>query len=315
MAKGMSNQRTGQLGVNAVERVVLHEWKSRWQTIDAQNDDGIDGLIFLERDNQPTGQIIYAQVKCRNAKVTSDHVKIGEADGIVDQSALWRRVAGAAIIIYVNASTWEMTWGNLRDEALKQGTRLHLPRANCFNKAARREIEALCGHLPWDMMLPRVATEASDFRYIEEDQSLARGAQSKYKEMRALGLRLGHVNGPLVRFTQEGWRHITRRGRRRLRRHQAFLLLGVVPKMLAKATIEDLRRLTKRKGEETYALRAMVAFPFRQSSMIKLVLKRKADTPPDAYDFHTVYEYRRKRDLLGIRLGAATSTQPIITKT
>ena len=45
---GLSKQRQGQLGVNAVERIVLKGWNSRWQPLDAVNDDGVDGLIFIE---------------------------------------------------------------------------------------------------------------------------------------------------------------------------------------------------------------------------------------------------------------------------
>ena len=50
MMTNLSTQRTGQLGVNVVERIVL-EWGARWQSLDAVNDDGIDGLIFIEEND------------------------------------------------------------------------------------------------------------------------------------------------------------------------------------------------------------------------------------------------------------------------
>lgn len=66
--KGLHTQKTGQIGVNAVERVILLDWKCRWQMIDGHNDDGADGLIFVEDGYKTNGQIIYVQIKHRVLK-------------------------------------------------------------------------------------------------------------------------------------------------------------------------------------------------------------------------------------------------------
>lgn len=63
-----SSVRQGQLGVNVVERLVLgFGW--RWQQLDAANDDGVDGLIFVEENGSPNGQILYVQVKCHRSRL------------------------------------------------------------------------------------------------------------------------------------------------------------------------------------------------------------------------------------------------------
>jgi hypothetical protein len=75
-SQGLSTQKRGQLGANIVERIVLKDWNSRWQQIDAQNDDGVDGLIFLEAGNRPTGQIIFAQIKCHQSPISDSKVSV-----------------------------------------------------------------------------------------------------------------------------------------------------------------------------------------------------------------------------------------------
>jgi len=47
-------------------------WNSRWQQLDAHNDDAVDGLILLESGGEMTGQVIFVQVKCSRRKLRDD---------------------------------------------------------------------------------------------------------------------------------------------------------------------------------------------------------------------------------------------------
>ncbi len=78
----MKTQRKGQISINLAENIVIDQWESRWQPIEAHNDDGIDALIFIERGGEITGQIVYVQVKyMKPLIVNSDHANFA-AHGI-----------------------------------------------------------------------------------------------------------------------------------------------------------------------------------------------------------------------------------------
>ena len=165
---GLKTQRHGQIGVNIVERLVLRDWKSRWQQIDSQNYDGVDVLIFLEHKSSSTGQIIFAQIKCQSARVdTNKRICLG-----VDQERLarivdrWHRVIGAVILVHVDPNTLEARWVNLRDEQAVVSTQIYVPLDQSFNKEARKQISVLCGNLYRDLRFDPIHTVAADFSHL-----------------------------------------------------------------------------------------------------------------------------------------------------
>lgn len=116
VAMSLAKQRQGQIGVNVLERIVLRDWSSRWQQLDAHNDDAVDGLIFLEKGGEMTGQVIFAQVKCHQASLRSDGnraVKI-KARQLQRNIHTWRCVVGATILVLVDPETLEARWVDLR---------------------------------------------------------------------------------------------------------------------------------------------------------------------------------------------------------
>lgn len=302
---GLSTQRRGQVGVNVVERIVLNEWQARWQPIEAQNDDGVDGLIFLESGGRATGQIVFAQVKCHNSprRANGDirvHVGTEKLAANIDR---WRRVVGAAILIHVDPKNLTARWIDLRDPE-KTGSEVIVPKDCIFDGGARRSVAALTGLIHRDVLLARVNTVAADYSYIRTTEKLSAAALKFYGTLKERRLRLGG-DGPRVRFTKDGWQHITRPQRRILTRYQSQLLLGAIPKMLDAIDIDDLRPFTKGAGtfaESFVSVSALVTFPFRQSAVVKMILKpTMADGGAQEFDFYTIYESRRRRDALGRR--------------
>jgi hypothetical protein len=303
--RGLSTQRRGQLGVNVVERVVLNEWKARWQPIDAQNDDGVDGLIFLESGGRATGQIVFAQVKCHDSPRRADgaiRVNVGTKK-LKANIERWRRVVGVAILIHVDPRTLIARWVDLHD-AERTGSEVIVPVENFLDAGARRTVAALTGLIHRDVLLKRVDTVSDDHIYIQNGEKISFSALKFYGELKKRQLRLGN-NGPLVRFTKDGWQHITRPGRRILTRLQSQMLLGTVPKILGATNLDDLRPFRQADpggdGEFT-SLSALVTFPYRQSAVVKIVFRpTSTDQDAEVLDFHTIYEERRRRDALGRR--------------
>lgn len=301
----MEKQKRGQLGVNVVERIVLQDWRGRWQPIDSVNDDGVDGLIFMESRGVPTGQIVFVQIKCTSKKPRSDNVV---AVAIAQEKLTmnferWRRVVGAAILVHVNPETLEAHWVNLRDEKSRGSTQVFVPLKNIFNKSSRKEISKLCGTIHRDLLIKKLKTRDSDFSYLKGKEHIQVCARKYYKKLDSLALHLGG-NGPVVRFTKEGWDHITRFGRARLTQLQSFQLLGAVKEMIESTNESELREVKPENGcpVELVYLVAAISFPHRQTAVVKIILWRRNDPIKGInYSFRTIYEPRRRHDVLGVR--------------
>jgi hypothetical protein len=165
----LNTQRRGQIGVNIVESIILNGWNSRFQPIDGHNDDGIDGLIFLEAGGEMTGQVIFAQVKCFG-RVRKD--KRGRFCLPVNSEKLhknferWRRLVGAAIVIYVDPVSRKSYWANARDSDAIKGSQIFVPEAQTFDAGAQNIIARLCGTIHRDLLAPHVETVAEDFPHL-----------------------------------------------------------------------------------------------------------------------------------------------------
>lgn len=301
-SNGMSTLRSGQLGIATVETIVLKEWESRWQQVDSQNDDAIDGLIFLERENRPTGQIVFAQVKRQAAKLVEGSYAVQISRETLQRNLdRWRRLAGAAILVHVDPTTDVARWVNVRKSSAVGNTRVYVPEHSLFDADAKNEIARLAGNLHHDLMMPQVSSLRDDFPHLRSRDHLQVAARALYRDLDSEGIRLGGT-GPRVRFSRSGWRHITRPGRTSAMRFQSFVLLGVARKVLAAADQSILKRFTPRSYTTggLKALNAAVSFPFRQTATVKIVLRAKPELPDDLW-FHTIYEPRRKRDPLGVK--------------
>jgi hypothetical protein len=300
---GLWKQRQGQLGVNAVERIVLHGWQSRWQSIDATNDDGVDGLIIAEKGGSPTGQVIFVQVKCSPKSGTASHFKFPvNIERMNRNLRRWRRLVGAAIVIWVDPDSAKAFWANLRDPETIVGTQIFVPKSNVFNEKAKRNILSLCGTLHADLLLRRIATTAVDFHYLLGAASIKSGAREVYRNLEASELKF-EGSPQNIGFTREGWHHLTRRNRAPMARFQSLCLLGAVEKIVRSTHESELRTVRPAKGREPelVAASATIVFPFRQSAVVMVVFRKRLGANNEAnYSFHTIHEPRRKRDLWGL---------------
>lgn len=243
-------QRQGQLGVNVVERIVLATWNARWQPLEAHNDDGIDGLIFLEKGGELTGQIVFVQVKCIRTKKRAD----GKLAIPIDASKLaknleaWRRVVGAAIVVLVDPDDLVARWVDIRLCNARTSAQILVPDGQIFDESAKAELSALCGTLHQDLQALKVHTFADDFRHLRSSDHVQISSRSTYRSLQRTPTKLG-VNGEQVHFDREGWRHMTRRGRSELSKYQSFVLLGAARKIIENYSLA-LNDLPKNTGND-----------------------------------------------------------------
>ncbi|CAO3450081.1 hypothetical protein [Azospirillum argentinense] len=302
----LSTQRTGQIGVNVVESIVLREWRARWQQIDSTNDDGLDGLIFLEARGEYTGQIIHVQVKCLSAPFSKKRgcfrVPI-QKKKLDTNKNVWKRTVGATILVYVDRETLKAYWVNVRDTTSIGETQVFVPKSNQFDSKARGEIRRLCGTIHIDQLLPIVETKAAYFDYLTSKDHISVSSRGYYRNLKEMKLKFKDSDS-LIHFTREGWKHITRSSRSPLLRLQSFQILGTIPSIISKFREIDLKVFRTRTESEidlVYA-QALVKFSFRQTAAISLVFRKRIDENGIInYSFHTIYEARRNRDVIGIR--------------
>lgn len=299
---GLSKQRKGQLGVNAVERIVLRDWKSRWQPLDAVNDDGVDGLIFIERGGIPTGQIVHVQVKCRSEQPSNGKFALAiGTDKLARNAARWRRVVGAAILVKVDPDTLTAHWADVRDGHSVVGSQVFVSIENTFDALAKNRISDLCGTLHGDLLLPQLKTSANDFAYLSSSAAPIVAARQEYRRLNTLSLRFADSNAK-VHFTREGWRHMNRRGRERLAKSQSWSLIGTLPHIVSETSEQSLMvvRPSKKGLPDLVAATVTILFPHRQSAIVRAVFRRRGQPGAWDYSFHTLYEPRRKRNLMGV---------------
>ncbi|WP_319531124.1 DUF4365 domain-containing protein [uncultured Cohaesibacter sp.] len=304
---GLTNQRQGQIGVNVVERIVLAEWGARWQPLEAHNDDAIDGLIFLEKGGELSGQIVFVQIKCLAAPLRNSgkYAIPINAPNLARNLGAWRKVVGAAIVVLVDPETLVARWTDIRPEATRTSSQIYVPSNNLFNKAAKHVISGLCGTLHQDLQAQKVHTFAEDFPHLRCRDHIQRSSRQVYKSLQNVPTRLGG-NGEQVHFDREGWRHITRPDRSQLTRYQSFVLLGAVRKIIESYNvrlIDSSKPLSNMLDVSFMQIDSMVSFPFRQTGLIRLVLKcvnvGSNDSPK--LKFWTVYEPRRKLNGMGVQ--------------
>lgn len=298
----LDTQKKGQIGINVVERIVIRDWKCRWQQVDSHNDDGIDGLIFLERNGEMNGKIIYAQIKsATNAIVTNNN----ELAIRMDKSKLkryinrWRTIAGAAIIIYVDLNSLFAYWVDARYQD-SLGARLLIPRNNTFNKYAKKEISRLCGTIGEDLRLKEIRSQQKDFYHLYSGGDLELESGKLYEKLKKNPVPT-YDNSAFIYFDENGWRHIADEIKSNLMRYQSFVLLGLAKRLIRSVSIEDLStHIEKENSRDNFvAARFVVTFTFRHTAIVKIVLKEKL--PSKEYYFYNIFECRRQRNVLGVR--------------
>jgi hypothetical protein len=303
--RSSATQRTGQIGVNVVERICLEELRGRWQAVDGHNDDGTDGLLFLEdRSGELTGQIVFIQVKCWALTPTkAGYARIAVDKNQIQQRSLrWRRVAGAAIIVWVNPATKEAFWADLdRAETYDSGG-VRVPIRQKFCGASLERLKRLAGTIGADSTLPLIETVKADLDYVRPERDLRSAAKDRYRAIGSVGA-ASELLG-MVQFKRVGWQHITRNGRPILRIIQSLQLLGVAQRIVAESTSARLvRRLDRPDAPaELYAVDARVTFPHRDPAVVRVIVLKQltgARTSEERSWFYSVYERRRRRGLKG----------------
>lgn len=314
------NQVTGTKGILVVNSIVNDDWKSDWQKIDSENDDGIDGIIHIRRARELTGEVIYVQVKSGDSyKVETEKrpnhfgINVG-VSYIKSHRPRWNSLRGAVILVYVDAKK-KAFWTNLKDDNSyttdNRGIIL-VPIEQRFGAHSKGHFRKIGDFFPQDRQLQTIRLEKKDLSYLKIDTSLKLTANDFYKKWRSCPV-IERTNPGLgeVTVNRSGWRHISRSHRGYDKIFQSWQLLSAAKEIIKK--VDRAYQITKQEltneddSEYTLkdfiSLRAKVIFPNRHESVVQVILRRKKTVNKIANNvhqqvwFYSVYEPRR-----GIRL-------------
>jgi len=322
-----SNRVKERIGIGAVSRIVEVAWESGWQEYSASNDDAIDGVVLLRKGHlrpTDTGGLVFVQVKCGGDGYRDDQkqypnhicVKLGP-DYVANHKPRWARVPGPAVLIFVDDVVDKMDppawWVDLRSQDAYSPTNpgvVLVPKSQRFAHHTKGEFHRLCGTGTHDRLLRRYSLSREDcvLPVLGASESLRNDAWLFYKKWREdFDSRLSPCLGPVL-VNRVGWKHITRQGRLPERIVQSWLLLGAAKKLITESqdfyTLGHARKTTFADGntvvEDYLGLRGVVAFPYRDQSVVQVVLRRsRLLTPGERFPasekiwFYSVYELRR----------------------
>nr|WP_293295818.1 DUF4365 domain-containing protein [Allomuricauda sp.] len=308
---------TEAIGIRVVSQLVIEHWNSRFQELSARNDDGIDGIIFLGKHRELTGEVIFVQIKCGEGyrvddKKRKNHIKLKLGKKYLNtHRPRWNSIPGPVVLVYVDPSTSKHNpkawWVDLKSsDAYDQKAQSYVlvPKENSFGQHSKGYFKNLGRH-HLDYNLPEITARTEDFVYLHQYDSLKYCARYLY---RALAKQeIVHPTLGQIHFTRVGWRHLTRRGRRKLNMMQSFMLLGSVQKILGEVeSYEIVGKPLKKEVDgqvkviDYIAIRSKVGFPFRYQGVIVVILKRKklldlnnGNVKESKIWFYSIFESRR----------------------
>jgi hypothetical protein len=292
--------------------------QSDWQNIDAENDNGIDGLIFLRHGNAFLGRLLFVQVKS-GPSFMMDYkqkrlagmigVDIGEAY-IAAHRPRWEALPGPVILVYVaepSKRSSAIYWQDLKkDESYSPSNKgvVLIPRSQTFGSEAKGALRRLTGSRPDDAPLKRI-----DMRNVQRLGDIRihdkRTARLFYKEW-SRSIDRNHPDLGEIEVTNAGWRHLTRRSRNPENVRNSFFLLETARQMviqgagwrqLGSAKTRDRKQTTD--IVDALSLRANIVFKSRAPATAQVILRRTrticklTGSVRSRLYFYSVHELRR----------------------
>ncbi|MBS9462503.1 DUF4365 domain-containing protein [Flagellimonas sp. 389] len=309
-------------GMSVSEIITQGKAKHGWQPYSHINDNGVDAMIIFRKKAIDTGEIMFAQVKCgtgsgyfKKTKKRPVHfgVNVGE-DYIKKHREKWDRLSSPIILIYVDYYTQKAWWTDLKDEKSysdENRSIILVPKNQRFGKHSFGEFKNLKGRIFVSKEIEFLDTKNEDFSYLKLEDSIKTNAKKFYLEWSKSDVsERSHPQLGEIIISRVGWRHLTRNDRKINRIVNSFSLLGVAKKIITTTNkCYQIKQLKVELKDGTHlitdylALKRKVIFPFRQDSLIQVILKRKRKLNPKKGTidsktwFYSVYEPLSKKNI------------------
>lgn len=307
------SNRTGALGINYVERVLL-KWGWGFQPLSQENDDGFDGLIYIRAkhsnpDNPENkskqswifaGGLIHVQVKSGDSYISSrnkEQIKLKITD-LNKKKEIWSKSPIPCILIFFaedEKGREYSYWTDLKSNETyfqNRNTIISVPLKNRFSisqecKGPLRRIARTSGNYADKHVIDMGKSDSLDGILPSSlkgnlNSPLKRKAIEFYQQWKSIGATNPYF-GPVI-INRTGWSHITRQGRPIARIETSFNLLPIAARIINDVskwrTLTAMRQYENRKDNyvshiDFIGLTAKVILKERNSSDVMVILKRE----------------------------------------
>lgn len=312
-------------GMRITGEIVIEKWFCRWQKVDSENDDGIDGIILYEQKSKVT-DAIYVQVKGghsyrKESRNFPAHIclSLGK-EYISSHKEKWNSYPGPVILVYVDTKVKsggqeQAWWVDLKNPAsytTKAESYILVPKEQKFDVTAKKKIYSLTEHRHQESKLINIETGNNIFSHITlNKEPIKQSAKSYYDSLKKTKLSPTCTEFKDILFTRVGWKHITRKTRSLQRIIQSLILLPVAKEIIEKVDryqVVDYYFDDDGTGGgilyQTLLIRGRVTFPYRYPAVVNVILRRKIKISKEGKYleiklwFYSVYESRRKKELV-----------------
>ena len=251
-------------GVRAVSMIVQEYWECGWESRNARNDKGIDGVIILRRRGADIGGNINIQAKCGDGYVSSedDHVirlSLGSSDYLDRHKEHWfsqvepvvlvftrviERLKGADGKIIKDANGKEKTkdirnkpkswWVDLKDNNTypeKSRTIIEIKKENTFGAHSKRDFLQLTSKYKSEWVAKPIIPNKESIHLITTHK-LDVESKKFYRLWSTQAPIIFKPIGEPVLVSRVGWRHISRIGRGRIRQNFSKKYLGIAKQII-----------------------------------------------------------------------------------
>lgn len=314
------------------------------QAIDGDIDIGIDAYIRIRKrtkfkkienhkvkfyeDWVDTGNLVGIQVKGVSAipkkgsnsyyitrkDKTTFGVNFNSKENLDSKRKTWQNFVGPVILVFVDLETKDSWWTDLLDENSYDDNSYSviIKKNQVFNQSSFKSIKRLGKELFKRNELLTISTKNFPFIRLSVG-GFKESARELYNNLKGEGeFPFPETINPTlggIKFSQSGWKHITRLNRRQMRIINSLILLGVAREICEKVTkYSKVKKGMFRESEryikkvEFLTLRANIEFNYRQESIVQVVLRRvktfdkihPEQVIQDQIFFHSVYEPYRK---------------------
>lgn len=312
-------------GITAVSDIVRSESGHKWQEFDQRNDDGLDGLVMINRNGKTTGEVVFVQVKCgrksggyyREYVQNPDIIGINLGEKYINSHRpIWNKTNGPTILIFVDYDSKKSWWTDLRDEKSYSQTNKQIvviSKRQRFGIHSFGEFKKLKGYTFIDKTIDVLDHDWRLDSYIDfiKDLSVKKQAKAYYKKWgnQHVSMRNNPQIGEVI-VSRVGWRHLTRRKRRKSRILQSLQLLAVAKRIILTSNkVYQVKKLTNTTLEDGtivitdfLSLRRKVKFSHRGATVVQVLFKRKRfiNKSGNSYDkvwLYSIYEPFVQRDI------------------
>lgn len=289
---------------------VCASWGWSWQPISQENDDGIDGLLYLREiiknetkpgdrrywKHEANGALIQAQIKSGASyikKTTLENLEI-EIPNLEEKKSAWKRTALPCALIFVKSekqgkALGRAWWVDLKsEEAYSANGRIIVPLKNRFEVGieCRKPFSKLAAG-----QLRALELETVNLKDTGKLPGSLKGGMGESLKKTAwnfyISWRKAEPRHPLlgdILINRTGWSHITRQGRPVPRIETSFRLLPAAARILEK--IQSWKVLRRGKTVRSYpdgswsqldflGVSANVIFPDRGKTEVIVILRRE----------------------------------------